>query len=74
MTLDLVFIGATTGRRTLAQLAAELGLTVDHLGSRAEASEIFGVSIVSVRLAGEPAALDAAPGWFARRGIHRLAA
>lgn len=74
MTLDLVFVGTETGRRTLAQLAAEVGVAARLVAQRAAHMEIFSVHVVTVELAGEPAVLDAAGTWIAARGIHRLAA
>ncbi len=75
MTLDLVFHGAPTrATHTLEQLAHDLGLAVDLVGERSEGMEIFSVSVLTVQLTGEPQSLDAAGRWFARRGIHRLAA
>jgi hypothetical protein len=36
--------------------------------------EIFPVSVLTVELDADAPALDAATSWFARRGIHQLAA
>ena len=72
MTLDLVFVGTDAGRATLAQLTAELGLTVRTLADRVTTMEIFPVSVVTVAVDAAGTELDAAASWFARRGIHRL--
>ncbi len=72
MTLDLVFVGADAGRRTLAQLAAEVGIATRLVAQRATHMEVFSVSVLTVELDGEAPALDAARSWIAARGIHRL--
>lgn len=72
MTLDLVFVGADAGRAALAQLTAELGLTVRLLAERVTTMEIFPVSVVTIEVDATDPQLDAAASWFARRGIHRL--
>ena len=72
MTLDLVFVGADAGRAALAQLTAELGVTVRLLGQRVTTMEIFPVNVLSIEVDAAAAQLDAAASWFARRGIHRL--
>lgn len=74
MTLDLIFHGATAATRTLDQLARDLGVSVDLLDARTTAMEIFAATVLTVRLDGPTERLDAAGPWFARRGIHRLAA
>ena len=74
MTLDLVFVGADSGRATLAQLAAELGITVRTLADRVTTMEIFPVHVVTVQVDADAPGQDAAASWFARRGIHRLPA
>ncbi len=74
MTLDLVFVLPSSVQATLAQLAADTGVTAELVGRRSGGMEIFSVSILTIRVAGEQAGLDAAHAWFARRGIHRLAA
>lgn len=74
MTLDLVFVGAEAGRRTLDQLIAEVGVTAHLLTKRLAHMEIFPVSVLTVELAGDAASLTAAQRWIAARGIHRLAA
>lgn len=71
MTLDLVFVGADAGRAALAQLTAELGVTVRLLGQRVTTMEIFPVNVLTIEV-DAAAQLDAAASWFARRGIHRL--
>ena len=72
MTLDLVFVGADAGRAALAQLTAELGVTVRLLGQRVTTMEIFPVNVLTIEVDAAAAQLDAAASWFARRGIHRL--
>ena len=72
MTLDLVFVGADAGRAALAQLTAELGVTVRLLGQRVTTMEIFPVNVHTIEVDAAAAQLDAAASWFARRGIHRL--
>lgn len=74
MTLDLVFHGANPATATLDLLAREVGVGVDIVGLRTTGMEIFSATVVTVRLAGSPTAMDAAGAWIARRGIHRLAA
>ncbi|HHU39497.1 MAG TPA: hypothetical protein GXZ45_09495 [Propionibacterium sp.] len=71
MTLDLVFVGADAGRHALAQLTAELGVTVRLLAERVTTMEVFAVNVLTVQV--DAAGADAASHWFARRGIHRLA-
>lgn len=72
MTLDLVFVGADAGRAALAQLTAELGVTVRLLAERVTTMEIFPVNVVTIEVDAAAAQLDAATRWFARRGIHQL--
>lgn len=72
MTLDLVFVGADAGRAALAQFTAESGVRVDLLAERTTTMEIFPVSVLTVTV--DATGGPAAAGWFARRGIHRLAA
>ena len=72
MTLDLVFVGADAGRAALAQLTAELGVTVRLLGQRVTTMEIFPVNVLTIEVDAAAAQLDAAASWFTRRGIHRL--
>ncbi len=72
MTLDLVFVGTDAGRATLAQLTAELGLTVRTLADRVTTMEIFPVHVVTVLVDADAPGQAAAASWFARRGIHRL--
>lgn len=72
MTLDLVFVGADAGRAALAQLTAELGVTVRLLGQRVTTMEIFPVNVLTIEVDAAAAQVDAAASWFARRGIHRL--
>ncbi|MDO5535148.1 MAG: NIL domain-containing protein [Propionibacteriaceae bacterium] len=74
MTFNLVFVGADAGRATLAQLTADLGLTVRLLAERVTTMEIFPVNVVTVEVDAAGAEQDAAASWFARRGIHRLPA
>lgn len=75
MNLDLVFHGApTAAAATLAQLAGDLGVTVDLIARRMQHMEIFSVSVLTVRLGGADQNLDAANAWLARRGVHQLAA
>ena len=74
MTLDLVFVGADAGRAALAQLTAELGVTVRLLGQRVTTMEIFPVNVLTIEVDAPAPDLDAATSWFARRGIHRLGA
>lgn len=74
MTLDLVFVGTDAGHATLAELAAELGLTYRLVAQRVTTMEIFPVNVVTVELDADAGALAAAGPWFSRRGIHRLAA
>ncbi|MDN5569758.1 MAG: hypothetical protein L0G22_00620 [Propionibacteriaceae bacterium] len=73
MTLDLVFVQQDAARATFAQLAADLGVTLRLVAQRVTTMEIFPVSVMTVELDADPAALDAATSWFASRGIHRLA-
>ena len=72
MTLDLVFVGADAGRAALAQLTAELGVTVRLLGQRVTTMEIFPVNVLTIEVDAAAAQVDAPASWFARRGIHRL--
>ena len=72
MTIDLVFVGADAGRATLAQLATDLDVRFRLIAQRITTMEIFPVSVVTVELDADAAALDAANTWFARRGIHRV--
>ena len=72
MTLDLVFVGADAGRAALAQLTAELGVTVRLLGQRVTTMEIFPVNVVTIEVEAATATVDATTSWFARRGIHQL--
>lgn len=74
MTLDLVFHGTNPAAATLDLLAREAGVNVDVLGRRTTGMEIFSATVITVRLAGSAAAMDAAGAWIARRGIHQLAA
>lgn len=73
MTLDLFFVQGHSARAILAQLAADLGVTAHLVAERVTTMEIFPVSVWTVRLDADAAALDAAHAWFGRRGIHRLA-
>ncbi|MGA4669126.1 NIL domain-containing protein [Propionibacteriaceae bacterium Y1923] len=73
MTLDLVFVGANAGRTALAQLTAELGVSVRILAERVTVMEIFPVNILTIELAASDPQRDEAASWFARRGIHQLA-
>ena len=72
MPLDLACVGADPGRAALAQLTAELGVTVRLLGQRVTTMEIFPVNVLTIEVDAAAAQLDAAASWFARRGIHRL--
>ena len=72
MTLDLVFVGADAGRAALAQLTAELGVTVRLRGQRGPTLEICPVSVLTLDADAAAAQVDATASWFARRGIHRL--
>lgn len=72
MTLDLVFVGADAGRAALAQLTAELGVTVRLLGQRVTTMEIFPVNVLTIEVDAAAAQVEATASWFARRGIHRL--
>ena len=74
MTLDLLFDGANSGRATLDQLGAELDVRYRLIAQRITTMEIFPVSVLTVELDADAHALDAATSWFARRGIHQLAA
>lgn len=72
MTLDLVFVGADAGRAALAQLTAELGVTVRLLHQRVTTMEVFAVNVLTVEVDASAPQVDAATSWFASRGIHRL--
>ncbi|WP_341730017.1 hypothetical protein [Brooklawnia sp.] len=72
MTLDLLFIGADTGRGALSQFAAEVGVSYRLIAQRITTMEIFPVSVLTVELDADATGLDAAASWFARRGIHQL--
>lgn len=74
MTLDLIFVGPDAGRATLAQLATDLDVRFRLIAQRITTMEIFPVSVLTVELDADAPALDAATSWFARRGIHQLAA
>ena len=74
MTLDLLFVGADTGRATLAQLGAELDVQYRLLAERMTHMEIFPVSVLTVELDAAAPVLDAAASWFRRRGIHQMPA
>ena len=73
MTVDLVFVQQDAARATLAELAAELGLTIRLIAQRVTNMEIFSVNVMTVELDADASVLDAASTWFDRRGIHRLA-
>lgn len=74
MTFDLIIHGANGATRTLEQLARDLGVSVHLVAARTTGMEIFAATVLTVRLDGPTERLDAAGPWFARRGIHRLAA
>ncbi|WP_347347648.1 hypothetical protein [Nigerium sp.] len=73
MTVDLVFVQQDAARATLAELAADLGLTIRLIAQRVTNMEIFSVNVMTVELDADAPVLDAASTWFDRRGIHRLA-
>ena len=70
MTVDLVFVQQDAARATLAELAAELGLTIRLIAQRVTNMEIFSVNVMTVELDADAPVLDAASTWFDRRGIH----
>lgn len=73
MTLNLLFVGAQSGHATLAQFGSELGVSYQLVAHRTTTMEIFPVDVLTVELDAD-APLDAATSWFARHGIHQLAA
>lgn len=72
MTLDLAFVGAGNSRATLAQFAAEVGVSFRLIAQRVTQMEIFPVNVVTLEFDADAPA-DVAT-WFARRGIHRIPA
>lgn len=74
MTLDLVFVGAGTGRAALAQLTADLGVRVRIIADRLTTMEIFPVSVLTVEVDADLSVLDAVARWFSAHGILQRAA
>lgn len=70
MTLDLAFVGASNTGATLAQFAAEVGVSFRLVTQRVTQMEIFPVNVVTLEFAADAPA-DVAT-WFTRRGIHRI--
>ena len=74
MTLDLVFVLPSSVQATLAQLAADTGVTAELVGRRSGRLGVFPLSLLPLPGPRESAGPDGRPAWVARRGIHRLAA
>lgn len=74
MTLDLLFVGANSGRATLDQLGAELDVRYRLIAQRITTMEIFPVSVLTVEVDADLSVLDAVARWFSAHGILQRAA